>query len=178
MRSNLIWRAGASGNAKRRPSEDRAFCFIRRMVADPRPFSEQPRRFRSTTRPVIRFRQDRRRALMPVKMGATMRTTIFAYVIAVVGVVIVVAGAWGFFILHTADTPRVPLRYYAMAIGMISGGLGLVGIAQALRLLILIYGESLSATTMKHASVSSTDPGGGNSVRHGELSAVSTRGTN
>jgi hypothetical protein len=80
---------------------------------------------------------------MPVKMGAIMRTTIFAYVIAVVGVVIVVAGAWGFFILHTADTPRVPLRYYAMAIGMISGGLGLVGIAQALRLLILIYGESL-----------------------------------
>jgi hypothetical protein len=77
---------------------------------------------------------------MPVKMGATMRTTIFAYVM---GVVIVVAGAWGFFILHTADTPRVPLRYYAMAIGMISGGLGLVGIAQALRLLILIYGESL-----------------------------------
>ena len=76
-------------------------------------------------------------------MGATMRTTIFAYVIAVVGLVIVVAGAWGLFILLTADTPRVPLRYFAMAIGMISGGLGLVGIAQALRLLILIYGESL-----------------------------------
>ena len=29
---------------------------------------------------------------------------------------------------------------------------------------------------MKHASVSSTDQGGGNSVRHGELSAVSTVG--
>jgi hypothetical protein len=72
-----------------------------------------------------------------------MRTTILAYVIAVVGLVIVVGGAWGLFILHSVDTPRVPLRYYAMAIGMISGGLGLVGVAQALRLLILIYGESL-----------------------------------
>ena len=70
-----------------------------------------------------------------------MRTTILVYVIAVMGLVIVVAGAWGLFILLTADTPRVPLRYFAMAIGMISGGLGLVGIAQALRLLILIYGE-------------------------------------
>jgi hypothetical protein len=69
-----------------------------------------------------------------------MRTTILAYVIAVVGLVIIVAGAWGLFILITADTPH-PLRYYAMAIGLISGGVGMVGIAQALRLLILIYGE-------------------------------------
>jgi hypothetical protein len=72
-----------------------------------------------------------------------MRTTILAYVIAIVGVVTIVAGAWGLFILDTATIPRIPLRYYAIAIGMISGGLSMVGLAQALRLLLMIYGESL-----------------------------------
>jgi hypothetical protein len=33
------------------------------------------------------------------------------------------------------------LRYYAMAIGMISGGLAMVGLAQALRLLVAISGH-------------------------------------
>jgi hypothetical protein len=72
-----------------------------------------------------------------------MRTVILAYVIAVVGLVIIVVGAWGLFLLLTAAMPRIPLRYYAIAIGLISGGLGMVGVAQALRLLALIYGESL-----------------------------------
>jgi hypothetical protein len=76
-------------------------------------------------------------------MEETMRTVILAYVIAVVGLVIIVVGAWGLFLLLTASMPRIPLRYYAIAIGLISGGLGMVGVAQALRLLALIYGESL-----------------------------------
>lgn len=69
-----------------------------------------------------------------------MRTasTALAYVIAFVGLLMIVAGVWGFFILLTATTPRVPLRYYAMDFGMISGGLGMVGLAQALRLLLMI----------------------------------------
>jgi hypothetical protein len=33
---------------------------------------------------------------------------------------------------------RIPLRYYAVAIAMIAGGVGMVGIAQALRLLVEI----------------------------------------
>jgi hypothetical protein len=72
-----------------------------------------------------------------------MRTTILAYVIAVVGLITIIAGTWGLFTLSTAAIPHVPLRYYAIAIGTISGGLGMVGLAQALRLLILIYRESL-----------------------------------
>jgi hypothetical protein len=72
-----------------------------------------------------------------------MRTTILAYVIAIVGVVMIVAGAWALFILDTATLPRIPLRYYAIAIGMISGGLGMLGLAQVLRLLLTIYGETL-----------------------------------
>jgi hypothetical protein len=67
-----------------------------------------------------------------------MRTIILAYVIAIVGLVIILAGAWGLFILLTADIPRVPLRYYAIVIGMISGGLLMLGVAQVLHLLITI----------------------------------------
>jgi hypothetical protein len=61
-----------------------------------------------------------------------MRTTVLAYLVGLVGLLIIIAGAWGLLILFTGAMPRVPLRYYAMAIGMTSGGLGLVAIAQGL----------------------------------------------
>jgi hypothetical protein len=71
-----------------------------------------------------------------------MRTTILAYVIAVTGLVTIAGGAWGLFILVTErKRVRVPLRYYAIAIGMMSGGVGLSGLAQALRLLLVINGK-------------------------------------
>jgi hypothetical protein len=70
-----------------------------------------------------------------------MRTTILAYVIAFAGLVTILAGAWGFYSLVTEISVRVPRRYYAVAIGMICGGFGLVGIAQALRLLLVISGK-------------------------------------
>jgi hypothetical protein len=37
-----------------------------------------------------------------------------------------------------AQTERVPFRYYAMILGLISGGLGMIGVGQGLRLLLLI----------------------------------------
>jgi hypothetical protein len=70
-----------------------------------------------------------------------MRTTILAYVIAILGIIIIIAGAWGLYILLTANMARVPLRYFAMAIGMISGGFLMLGSAQGLRLLVIIYRE-------------------------------------
>ena len=42
---------------------------------------------------------------------------------------------------EVAKTERVPLRYYAMVVGLISGGLGMIGIGQGLRLLLLIVGK-------------------------------------
>jgi hypothetical protein len=42
---------------------------------------------------------------------------------------------------EVAKTERVPFRYYAMMVGLISGGLGLIGIGQGLRLLLLILGK-------------------------------------
>jgi hypothetical protein len=67
-----------------------------------------------------------------------MRTTILAYVIALAGLVMIVAGARVLFILVTEEMFQFPLSDYAIAVGMVSGGIGLGGIAQALRILLAI----------------------------------------
>jgi hypothetical protein len=67
-----------------------------------------------------------------------MRTNVLAYVIGVVGLIVILAAVWGLFILLTGNMPRVPLRYYALALGMVAGGLSMIGVAQTLRLLRMI----------------------------------------
>jgi len=69
-------------------------------------------------------------------------SSILAIVIAVVGIAVIIAGAWGAVVLiaQKADTP-VPLRYYAIVIGTIGTGVSLLGIAQGLRILLLILGK-------------------------------------
>jgi hypothetical protein len=69
------------------------------------------------------------------RLGGNMYTTILAYVIAFLGLIMIGSGI--FFILFTEEH-RVTQRYYAMAIGMISGGFAMGGIAQALRLLLVL----------------------------------------
>jgi hypothetical protein len=66
-----------------------------------------------------------------------MRTTILAYAIALLGLVMIVGGIWGLFDLFR-QTARVPLRYYALAVGMICGGFAMDGVAQTLRLLLVL----------------------------------------
>ena len=68
-----------------------------------------------------------------------MITGILATVIALVGVATIIAGAWGGAVLmaQKTETP-VPMRYYAIVIGTIGTGIGLLGIAQGLRILLLI----------------------------------------
>ena len=62
------------------------------------------------------------------------RTTILAYVIALAGLVVIAAGAWDLSTLQT----NTSVSDYASGIETIAGGLGLVGLAQALRLLLEI----------------------------------------
>jgi hypothetical protein len=73
-----------------------------------------------------------------------MLTTILAYVIAAVGLATILAGGWSFVMLTIQDSQRGDLdfRQYAVAIAMIAGGFAMVGIAQALRLLLLIYNHA------------------------------------
>jgi hypothetical protein len=45
---------------------------------------------------------------------------------------------------EVAKTERVPFRYYAVMVGLISGGLAMIGIGQGLRLLLLILGKGVT----------------------------------
>jgi uncharacterized membrane protein YidH (DUF202 family) len=75
--------------------------------------------------------------------GTDMRTTILAYVIAFLGLLMIGGGIWDLLDLlrhrlrHRARA-QIPIRDYGMAIGTICVGVGIGGIAQALRLLVAI----------------------------------------
>jgi uncharacterized membrane protein len=78
------------------------------------------------------------------RKGPSMSTTVLAYLILFMGFATFLAGAFGALLLlfeEVSKTGRVSFRYYAMMIGLLSGGLGLIGIGQGLRLLLLILGK-------------------------------------
>jgi len=66
-----------------------------------------------------------------------MRPTVLAYVIAVVGLVMLLFGVWGFIVLNNAEID-VALTDEAIVVGLIGGGLAMIGVAQALRLLLVV----------------------------------------
>ena len=62
----------------------------------------------------------------------------------IAGLLMIGAGLWGGArLMSERRRVRIPLRYYAITIGMIGSGIGVLGIAQALRLLIWIYGNGV-----------------------------------
>jgi hypothetical protein len=65
-----------------------------------------------------------------------MKTTILAYVIALGGVVMIALGLWSLFQGRAAGRR---LSDYTPTIQTIAVGLGLIGVAQALRLLLVIF---------------------------------------
>ena len=70
--------------------------------------------------------------------GLAIRTTILAYAIAIVGFAMIVAGTWDVYLLYNEQTFEVTLSDYATSIRTIAGGLAMIGLAQALRLLLEI----------------------------------------
>jgi len=66
-----------------------------------------------------------------------MRTTVLAYVIAAVGLLMLIFGAWGTFVLNNAEID-VALTDEAIMFGLAGGGLAMIGVAQALRLLLVV----------------------------------------
>ena len=70
-----------------------------------------------------------------------MNTTILAYVIALGGVAIIAFGLWGLYILITERVAGLRLRNYIPPIQTIAVGFAVIGLAQALRLLLVIFGE-------------------------------------
>jgi hypothetical protein len=73
-----------------------------------------------------------------------MWTTTLAYLIAGMGFITFASGAMGAMFLMFEDVARkgrAPLRHYASMVALISIGLSMIGIAQGLRLLLLILGK-------------------------------------
>ena len=66
-----------------------------------------------------------------------MKTTILVYVIALGGVTMIAFGFWELYILVRE---RVALRHYIPTTLTIAVGLVLIGLAQALRLLLVLVG--------------------------------------
>jgi uncharacterized integral membrane protein len=69
------------------------------------------------------------------KGGTDMRTTILAYVIAFLRLVMIVGGVASFVYIRSGPRP-IAVRNYAMAVTMICVGFAMGGIAQALRVLV------------------------------------------
>jgi hypothetical protein len=73
-----------------------------------------------------------------------MWTTVLAYVLDFVGFLTFAAGGLAFMWLifeEVMASGQVPLRYYAVVATLISGGLTMIGVAQGLRLLLLIIAK-------------------------------------
>jgi hypothetical protein len=70
-----------------------------------------------------------------------MKTTILAYLIALGGVTMIVLGLWGLYNLITERVAERRLRDYMPTIQTIVVGFGLIGLAQALRLLLQIFAD-------------------------------------
>jgi hypothetical protein len=78
--------------------------------------------------------------------GFDMGTTILVWLIAILGIVMIASGVWGFVHLwNQRKRIRIPLRYYGMALGMICGGFGMFGIRQAIRILRVLLVVVLGA---------------------------------
>ena len=73
-----------------------------------------------------------------------MWTTMLAYVLDFVGFITFATGGLAFMWLifeEVGGSERIPLRYYAVVATLISGGLTMIGIAQGLRLLLLVLAK-------------------------------------
>jgi hypothetical protein len=73
-----------------------------------------------------------------------MHTFILAYVIGVLGLIMIGGGIWLLFDLFR-QAVQGPLRYYWRAVGMICGGVAMVGVAQGLRLLVFLMAHAGAA---------------------------------
>ena len=67
-----------------------------------------------------------------------MRTFILAWVIGFLCLVMIVGGIWGVIDLYRQEV-RAPLKSYGGAISMICGGVVMLGVMQALRLLLAVF---------------------------------------
>jgi hypothetical protein len=68
-----------------------------------------------------------------------MKTTILAYVIALGGIAMIALGLWSLYILITDRVAELRLRDYLPTTQTIAVGFGLIGVARALQLLLVVF---------------------------------------
>ena len=74
------------------------------------------------------------------------RSLILAWVIVLLGLVMIGGGIWGIIDLFRQEV-RAPLKSYGGAVSMVCGGVAMLGVAQALRILLfLLVALALSAS--------------------------------
>ena len=66
-----------------------------------------------------------------------MRSFILAWVIGVLGLVMIAGGIWGVIDLFRQEV-RAPLKSYGGAVSMVCAGVAMLGVAQALRILLAL----------------------------------------
>jgi hypothetical protein len=76
-----------------------------------------------------------------------MKTAVLTYVIAFGGLTMLVVGLWGLYTLIRETVAELRVRDYIATIQTIALGFGLIGLAQALRLLLLVFAASYSRIT-------------------------------
>jgi hypothetical protein len=96
-----------------------------------------------TKRPTLPQNKIALRAHMPLPSvcdgrNSAMRTTILAYLIAFAGLVMIAAGVWDLSNLEPETGETLALSDYAPGVQTIAEGLVMLGVAQALRLLLVI----------------------------------------
>jgi hypothetical protein len=67
-----------------------------------------------------------------------MRSFILAWVIGLLGLVMIAGGIWGIIDLFRQEV-RAPLKSYGGAVSMVCGGVAMLGVAQVLRLLLALF---------------------------------------
>ena len=67
-----------------------------------------------------------------------MHTIVLAFVIALAGLVMIASGAWELSTLEAAEGEMLQVSDYLSQIGTIARGLGMLGLAEVLRLLLRI----------------------------------------
>ena len=67
-----------------------------------------------------------------------MHTIILAFVITLAGLLLIAGGAWQLSTLEAAEGEMLQVSDYISGIGTIASGLGMLGLAEALRLLLRI----------------------------------------
>jgi hypothetical protein len=77
-----------------------------------------------------------------------MRTTVLAYVIAALGLLMLIFGIWGLLVLNNAEID-VALADEAIMVGLAGGGFAMIGVAQALRLLLVVVKNTNLALTAR-----------------------------